>query len=97
MTPPCPGSTRLQQVLQATLRRAALCAWLGVASAQAQEQSPVPGPAPAAAVAEPARGDRCAVQSDIDPRIEELLQADPDDPQIHVTSDTSKLIAAIAS
>ena len=91
MTTPCPGSTRLQQVLQATLRRAALCAWLGVASAQAQEQSPVPGPAPAAAVAEPARGDRCAVQSDIDPRIEELLQADPDDPQIHVTSDTGEL------
>ena len=91
MTTPCPGSPRLQQVLQATLRRAALCAWLGVASAQAQEQSPVPGPAPAAAVAEPARGDRCAVQSDIDPRIEELLQADPDDPQIHVTSDTGEL------
>ena len=91
MTTPCSGSPRLQQVLQATLRRAALCAWLGVASAQAQEQSPVPGPAPAAAVAEPARGDRCAVQSDIDPRIEELLQADPDDPQIHVTSDTGEL------
>ena len=91
MTTPCPGSTRLQQVLQATLRRAAVCAWLGAASAQAQEQSPVPGPAPAAAVAEPARADRCAVQSDIDPRIEELLQADPDDPQIHVTSDTGEL------
>jgi len=91
MTTPCPGSPRLQQVLQATLRRAAACAWLGAASAQAQDQPPVLAPAQAAAVAEPARGDRCAVQSVIDPRIEELLQADPDDPQIHVTSDTGEL------
>ena len=78
-------------MLQATLRRAAACALLGVATAQAQEQSPIPAPAQAATVAEPARGDRCAVQSVIDPRIEELLQADPDDPQIHVTSDTGEL------
>ena len=91
MTTPCSGSPRLQQVLQATLRRAAACAWLGAASAQAQEQSPVPAPAQAATVAEPARGDRCAVQSVVDPRLEELLQADPDDPQIHVTSDTGEL------
>ncbi|MBK6350458.1 MAG: LPS-assembly protein LptD [Proteobacteria bacterium] len=91
MTPPRSGSLRLLQVLQATLRRAAACAWLGAASAQAQEPSPVPEPARTATVAEPARGDRCAVQSDIDPRIEELLQADPDDPQIHVTSDTGEL------
>ncbi|MBK7904476.1 MAG: LPS-assembly protein LptD [Proteobacteria bacterium] len=91
MTTPCSGSPRLQQVLQATLRRAAACAWLGAASAQAQEQSPDPAPAQAAAVDEPAPGDRCAVQSVIDPRIEELLKADPDDPQIHVTSDTGEL------
>jgi len=78
-------------MLQATLRRAAACALLGAATAQAQEQSPIPAPAQAATVAEPARGDRCAVQSVIDPRIEELLQADPDDPQIHVTSDTGEL------
>ncbi len=92
MTTPCPGSPRLQQVLQATLRRAAACALLGAATAQAQEQSPVTVPAQAAAhIAEPARGDRCAVVSVIDPRIEELLQADPDDPQIHVTSDTGEL------
>ncbi len=91
MTTPCSGSPRLQQVLQATLRRAAACAWLGAASAQAQEQSPEPAPLPAAKVDEPARGDRCAIQSVIDPRIEELLKADPDDPQIHVTSDTGEL------
>ena len=91
MTTPRPGSPRLQQVLQATLRRAAACALLGAATAQAQEQSPVTVPAQAAAIAEPARGDRCAVVSVIDPRIEELLQADPDDPQIHVTSDTGEL------
>ena len=91
MTTPRPGSPRVQQVLQATLRRAAACAWLGAATAQAQEQAPVPTPAPDVAVDEPARGDRCAVQSVIDPRIEELLQADPDDPQIHVTSNTGEL------
>ncbi|MGB7738637.1 MAG: LPS-assembly protein LptD [Steroidobacteraceae bacterium] len=95
MTMPCAGSPRLQLALQATLRRAAACAWLGAASAHAQEQSqvqaPVPAPAQAAAAAEPARGDRCAVQSGIDPRIAELLKADPDDPQIHVTSDTGEI------
>lgn len=94
MTTPRPGSPRLQQVLQATLRRAAACALLGAATAQAQEQSPVTAPAQAAqaaTIAEPARGDRCAVVSVVDPRIEELLQADPDDPQIHVTSDTGEL------
>jgi LPS-assembly protein len=91
MTTPRPGSPRLQQVLQATLRSAAACALLGAATAQAQEQSPVTAPAQSATIAEPVRGDRCAVVAVIDPRIEELLQADPDDPQIHVTSDTGEL------
>jgi LPS-assembly protein len=91
MTTPRPGSPRLQLVLQVALRSAAACALLGAATAQAQEQSPVTAPAQSATIAEPARGDRCAVVAVVDPRIEELLQADPDDPQIHVTSDTGEL------
>ena len=93
MTTTCSGSPRLQQALQATLRRAAACAWLGAASAQAQDepqdQPQRQLPAPAATV--PARGDRCAVEAVVDPRIEELLKSDPDDPQINVTSDTGEL------
>jgi LPS-assembly protein len=97
MTTTRSGSPRLQQALQATLRRTVACAWLGAASAQAQDRpqdQPQDEPqaqsrAPAAVV--PARGDRCAVEAVVDPRIEELLKADPDDPQINVTSDTGEL------
>jgi len=93
MTTTRSGSPRLQQALQATLRRAVACAWLGAASAQGQDrpqdQPQAQSQAPAAFV--PARGDRCAVEAVVDPRIEELLKADPDDPQINVTSDTGEL------
>ena len=85
MTSPRPGSPRLQQALQATLRRAAACAVLA-ASAQAQAQD-----APTPENARPSRADSCAVTAVVDPRIEELLKADPDDPQIQVTSDTGEL------
>ena len=85
MTRPRSGSPRLQQALHASLWQAAACAWIGAASAQ--EQPPIPAPA----AAEPARAGRCAVESVVDLRIEELLRADPDDPQIRVTSDTGEL------
>ncbi len=75
MTTTRSGSPRLQQALQAILRHAAACAWLGAASVQAQDQTQ----------------DACAVVAVVDPRIDELLKADPDDPQIHVTSDTGEL------
>ncbi len=91
MTTTCSGSPRLQQALQATLRRAAACAWLGAASAQAQDQPQDRRQLPAPTATVPARGDRCAVEAVVDPRIEELLKSDPDDPQINVTSDTGEL------
>ncbi|MEY2919995.1 MAG: hypothetical protein RL261_1300, partial [Pseudomonadota bacterium] len=95
MTTTRTGSPRLRQALQAALRQAAACAWLGAASAQAQDQAlgqPAQSPvaAPAATSAD-AHGDRCAIEAVVDPRIEELLKSDPDDPQIHVTSDTGNL------
>ncbi len=101
MTTTRSGSPRLQQALQAILRQAAACAWLGTASAQAQDQpqEPLqdasqarsPAVAPATTAASTRAVDRCAVEAIIDPRIDELLRADPDDPQIHVTSDTGEL------
>ncbi len=92
-----PGSPRLQRALQAILRQAAACAWLGAAAAQAQEQAqvdsqaPPPVAVPATAAASARAADRCAVEAVVDPRLDELLKADPDDPQIHVTSDTGEL------
>ena len=96
---PRPRSPRLQQVLQATLRRAVALACLAAVPAHAQEATR--GPAAAAgddpaAVTAPASGradggDRCAIETVVDPRIDELLQADPDDPRIDITSDTGDL------
>ena len=85
MTSPRPASPCLRQALQSTLRWAAACAVLA-AGAQAQAQD-----APVPENARPSRADSCAVAAVADPRIEELLKADPDDPQIQVTSDTGEL------
>jgi LPS-assembly protein len=97
MTTTRSGSPRLQQALQATLRQAAACAWLGAASAQAQDlpqdepHALPPAAVPATATTASRAADHCAVEAVIDPRVDELLKADPDDPQIHVTSDTGEL------
>ncbi len=96
---PRPRSPRLQQALQATLRRAVALACLAAVPAHAQETTRGPAAAAAddpAAVAAPASGradggDRCAIETVVDPRIEELLQANPDDPRIDITSDTGDL------
>jgi LPS-assembly protein len=82
-----PRPPRLPQALQSPLRRAMALALLAATSAQAQE---------AARTAEPAKRDygtsnRCAVEAAADPRIDELLQSDPNDPRIEVTSDTGDL------
>ena len=71
------------------LRMARGCVDPGTGSGAGSAAGSAQSQAPAAAV--PARGDRCAVAVVVDPRIEELLKADPDDPQIKVTSDTGEL------
>jgi LPS-assembly protein len=80
-----PRSPRLPQALQAPLRRA-VASILLAAAASAQAQVPPP-----AATSRTDTSNRCAVSAAIDPRIEELLQSDPDDPRIEVTSDTGDL------
>ena len=99
MTSPRPVSPRLQQALQPALRQLAVCAVLAASvSAQAQSQSQSQAPEQPQAQGVPLTGearssgaDSCAVASVVDPRLEELLQADPDDPQIRVSSDTGEL------
>lgn len=97
---PRPRSPRLQQALQATLRRTVALAWLAATAVPTHAQEHTPDPAPAtgdsAAAAAPATGradgtGRCAIETVVDPRIDELLQADPDDPRIDITSDTGDL------
>lgn len=82
--------------------QATACAMFGgAASAQGQAaEKPAPQtantplhtpyPTPQAARTD----DRCAIATVVDPRIEELLQSDPNDPRIDVTSDTGDLSRA---
>ena len=76
------GSLHLRTTLWRLLQRAALCALVGapylVAHAQ-DEPASEDGDAAACRIAAP------------DPRIDELLQADPTDPRIDITSDTGEL------
>jgi LPS-assembly protein len=67
-----------------------------------QAQAPAPSAArsaPSATSSRPASrnlldADHCAIDAIVDPRIEELLQSDPADPRIDVTSDTGDLSRA---
>ena len=87
MTPPRPASLRLRLALQAVLRRMAALALLSAAWPAAAQEA-----APAADAASPvATGARCAVPTLVDPRLEELLRADPADQRIDVTSDSGEL------
>jgi len=91
MTPPRPASLRLRLALQAVLRWIAALALLSVAGPAAAQETAQES-APAAEAGPPVDdGGRCAIPTLVDPRLEELLLADPDDQQIDVTSDTGEL------
>jgi LPS-assembly protein len=88
MTTPRTHPTRLRLALQSVAWSAATCATLLAPPARGQTPPAEPG---GATGDEPRRGGRCAVDALVDPRIEELLRADPDDETIQVTSDTGEL------
>lgn len=95
MTTPRPRPPRLPQALQAPLRRAVALTLLVAAGAHAQDQAPVPAaskPPAGTGVRDGGTGGRCVVSAAaVDPRLDELLRADPGDPRIDVTSDTGDL------
>jgi LPS-assembly protein len=76
------GSLELRTILRRLLQRAALCALVGAPclAAHAKDEPPPEDDGDAA----------CRIAAP-DPRIDELLQADPADPRIEITSDTGEL------
>jgi LPS-assembly protein len=94
MTSLRPRSPRLPQALHAPLRRGVALALLTAASANAQTpaQAPAQTPARSTDTQGATAQDRCvASTAAVDPRMEELLRSDPNDPRIEVTSDTGDL------
>jgi LPS-assembly protein len=96
----------LAEAVRRTLRNAVWIAALAGAPLAAQDTAPTDPPPNATAPAEDAApltaperearrdADQCAIARVVDPRIADLLLADPDDPSIDITSDTGEMSRA---